>query len=180
MVCENCGNSHEGLYGSGRFCCKKCACSFSTKLKRREINEKISKKLTGRPSQFKGRKQSKEHIEKRSKSLECKRKIISEKIKIARKFRYESLHFDELSSVGQKKRRVKEEQKFSCNRCKLFDWLGQPITLEVEHKDGNKLNNSRENLEALCPNCHSLTPTWRKSKNAKKIVCESLALVVKS
>ena len=44
MVCENCGSEHNGSYGSGRFCCEKCARGFSTKEKREEINEKVSKK----------------------------------------------------------------------------------------------------------------------------------------
>ena len=39
--------------------------------------------------------------------------------------------------------------------------MGSPITLELDHKDGNNENNARENLEALCPNCHSTTETWR-------------------
>lgn len=47
MNCENCGNSHDGSYGSGRFCSAKCSRSFSTKSKRKEINEKVSKKLLG-------------------------------------------------------------------------------------------------------------------------------------
>jgi hypothetical protein len=44
-VCENCGNEHEGTYGSGRFCSTKCSRGFSTKAKRTEINEKVSSKL---------------------------------------------------------------------------------------------------------------------------------------
>lgn len=39
--------NHEGSYGSGRFCSTICARGFSTKFKRREINEKVSKTLTG-------------------------------------------------------------------------------------------------------------------------------------
>jgi hypothetical protein len=35
------------------------------------------------------------------------------------------------------------------------------IPLEVEHIDGNWQNNKEENLLLLCPNCHSLTPTYR-------------------
>lgn len=31
MICENCGQPHDGTYASGRFCCKSCAHSFSTK-----------------------------------------------------------------------------------------------------------------------------------------------------
>jgi hypothetical protein len=45
MNCENCGNKHDGTYGSGRFCSSKCARGFSTKTKRKEINQKVSKKL---------------------------------------------------------------------------------------------------------------------------------------
>jgi len=40
--CENCKQSHNGSYGSGRFCSTKCARGFSTKAKRKEINEKVS------------------------------------------------------------------------------------------------------------------------------------------
>lgn len=33
--------------------------------------------------------------------------------------------------------------------------------LEIDHIDGNSLNNDQHNLRTLCPNCHSLTPTWK-------------------
>ena len=46
MKCENCTNTHDGSYGSGRFCNQKCAKAFSTKTKRKEINKKVSKKLS--------------------------------------------------------------------------------------------------------------------------------------
>ena len=36
-------------------------------------------------------------------------------------------------------------------------WLGEPIVCELHHKDGNSANNRQENLEMLCPNCHSQT-----------------------
>jgi len=45
MKCENCKNGHNGNYGSGRFCSSKCARGFSTKVKRKEINEKISNSM---------------------------------------------------------------------------------------------------------------------------------------
>lgn len=44
-ICENCGIEHKGVYGSGRFCDIKCSKSFSTKLKRKEINKKVSETL---------------------------------------------------------------------------------------------------------------------------------------
>lgn len=53
-----------------------------------------------------------------------------------------------------------------CERCGLSEWLNQPIPLELHHKDGNHYNNDLENLEILCPNCHSLEPN-NSGKNAK-------------
>ena len=41
-TCENCSSLHNGEYASGRFCSSKCSKSFSTKNKRKEINEKLS------------------------------------------------------------------------------------------------------------------------------------------
>ncbi len=57
--------------------------------------------------------------------------------------------------------RILYEQENKCNHCGLDKWLGKNIILELEHKDGNNKNNNRNNLEMICPNCHSLTETWR-------------------
>lgn len=48
-----------------------------------------------------------------------------------------------------------------CENCGFETWLEQPITLEVHHKDGEHLNNELDNLQLLCPNCHSYTENWR-------------------
>jgi very-short-patch-repair endonuclease len=49
MKCEYCNEEHNGSYKTGRFCSEKCARGFSTKAKRKEINETVSKKLTKAP-----------------------------------------------------------------------------------------------------------------------------------
>ena len=54
-ICENCNKEHNGTYGSGRFCCSKCARSYSTKNKRQEINQKVSKALKGNEPWNKGK-----------------------------------------------------------------------------------------------------------------------------
>lgn len=48
-----------------------------------------------------------------------------------------------------------------CESCRQESWLGDPIPLELDHVDGDRLNNELENLRLLCPNCHALTPTYR-------------------
>ena len=46
MKCEKCGKEHNGLYASGRFCSQYCSRSFSTFNTRKEINKKVSIKLS--------------------------------------------------------------------------------------------------------------------------------------
>ena len=50
-----------------------------------------------------------------------------------------------------------------CSRCgwSEINPYTNKIPLEVEHIDGNYKNNRPENLTLLCPNCHSLTKTFR-------------------
>jgi 5-methylcytosine-specific restriction endonuclease McrA len=97
---------------------------------------------------------------KRRPQTDEEKKIRADKIRAFRLRKYLSTPFDQLG-MENRRRRVFEEQDYKCNRCSLNEWLGQPLVLELEHKDGNNKNNSRDNLEGLCPNCHSLTSTWR-------------------
>lgn len=49
----------------------------------------------------------------------------------------------------------------TCENCKLSSWCNSPIALELHHLDGDGSNNKEINVQMLCPNCHSLTPTFR-------------------
>lgn len=52
------------------------------------------------------------------------------------------------------------------NKCMECGWgevhsVTGKVPVELEHMDGNSDNNSLDNLKLLCPNCHSLTPTYK-------------------
>jgi ribosomal protein S27AE len=46
-----------------------------------------------------------------------------------------------------------------CERCGVSKWQGKPLSLELHHVNGDGYDNRLENLEILCPNCHSQTST---------------------
>lgn len=51
--------------------------------------------------------------------------------------------------------------EYICQKCGLPpEWQGEPMILELDHKNGNRRDNRPENLWFLCPNCHTQTPTY--------------------
>lgn len=59
---------------------------------------------------------------------------------------------------------------YRCEGCGLFEWLGKPISLHVDHVNGDSDENRPFNIRLLCPNCHSQTPTFcgRNKKNSRR------------
>lgn len=81
---------------------------------------------------------------------------------------------------GHLKRYFLEKYGDKCSRCGWSERHPQTnkVPLELDHIDGDSENNAENNLRLLCPNCHSLTPSfknlnkgngrgWRKRKYIK-------------
>ena len=75
-----------------------------------------------------------------------------------------------ISTHNLKTRLINEEiLENKCSRCGITEWEGEKLSLHLDHKNGKRYDNRKENLRLLCPNCHSLTPTYC-GKNRKKSV----------
>ena len=148
--CEKCNREFDAYskWGEKRFCSRKCSNSrvFSEE-------SKLKKSLALRGRKPTGVIKDKESWAKKIKETAYKK--------------YIATPFEELG-IENKRRRVFEEQNYCCNNCGISEWQGFKISLELEHKDGNNQNNDRDNLEGLCPNCHSITDTWRGRNKPSK------------
>lgn len=68
--------------------------------------------------------------------------------------------------------------RYECAVCKLNDsWQGKPLVLHLEHKNGVNTDNRLQNLEFLCPNCHSQTSTYAGRNNKGLSASDRRALV---
>jgi DNA-directed RNA polymerase subunit RPC12/RpoP len=67
------------------------------------------------------------------------------------------------STMQLKKRLVYENiLEYKCVKCgNEGEWMGETISLELDHINGDNNDNRIENLRIMCPNCHSQTPTFR-------------------
>lgn len=77
------------------------------------------------------------------------------------------------------KRLVDEGIKsYECEKCHTYEWMGEKLTLELHHIDGNHYNNTLENLQILCPNCHSQTPKFRSRVKRVKEEPKRITLLI--
>jgi Homeodomain-like domain/HNH endonuclease len=75
---------------------------------------------------------------------------------------------DNLFCIGDKRNRFHLKRRLlrdglkeaRCEGCGLTHWRGAVLSLELHHKNGDGRDNRLENLEFLCPNCHSQTDNW--------------------
>jgi 5-methylcytosine-specific restriction endonuclease McrA len=161
VKCKKCGLEFVPQKGLKSYCSLSCRNS-------RKMTEEIKKKISEGVMK---------HIDKNGKNIFLYTQETYNKISKTRKnnekIKLLNENFDDLSWERLRKR-ILIEQDYKCNKCGLSEWFGKTLSLEIDHIDGDHNNGNRNNLEALCPNCHSITPTWRgrNIKNQKLKVTE--------
>ena len=84
-----------------------------------------------------------------NKSMKCK------KVDPKRKSALEIINSTSFTNSAKRVRLIEDGIKENkCECCGLSEWMGKPIPLELHHKDFNHYNNSLDNLQILCANCH--------------------------
>jgi 5-methylcytosine-specific restriction endonuclease McrA len=135
-----------------RFCNNRCSASFNNRL--REPRQSFCKNDCGNRVKVSGRIFC---------SLKCQHRY--EYLDTIRKWKAGEISGgteDGYKTHKAIRRYILERSNYCCEQC---GWIGiNPVsgksTVVVDHADGNAGNNREENLRALCPNCHSLTPTF--------------------
>lgn len=78
-----------------------------------------------------------------------------------------------ISGAKGTSRHIRRYMMERCNeKCESCGWgerhpTDNKVPLELDHIDGCHANNSENNLRMLCPNCHSLTSTYKSRNNGK-------------
>jgi Zn finger protein HypA/HybF involved in hydrogenase expression len=160
-TCEKCKKEFTPSKGLKRFCSISCRSSRVITEKQKNLQRKkmktLMKKIKQDPQQF----------------LEYRRRSIP-KTPASKKLNMED--FDSYK-YDAKRKLIIESQDAKCGRCNISEWMGEPIPLEIDHINGNGEDHSRSNMIALCPNCHSVTPTWRgRAKHSCNRVSDAQAI----
>jgi len=162
--CLNCQVEFKSCISDSRkFCSKSCSATFNNK-KRCLINEEKIKK----------EKRKHRPLKNFGLCLNCNVDIIRENNRNSRYPKYCSLPCQAIFRMNERVSKgiasTKTLKLFlvknNGEKCMKCGWCEKnPITnkvpIELEHKDGNSENNNLDNLELLCPNCHSLTSTYK-------------------
>lgn len=146
-----------------KFCSASCSAKMTVKGRKHsnKTKSKISRSLGGNKTIFD------------RKCINCNKSIKSEKFcstTCQHEYKYKQKVKDWLENPEKykkpqffMKRYLIEKHGEACTRCgwNEINIYTDKIPLEMHHEDGNWKNNDPDNLHLICPNCHSLTETYR-------------------
>ena len=170
IVCENCKKEFSALISENRkYCSKSCSASFvNIGINRYLDKPSVNKILSNNCNNC--------NIPIGSKSKYCSQKCHRENeyvININKwKLGDSSGYSGKTKAISNWLRKyLLEKYNNSCVKCgwnELHPVDNKPL-VEINHIDGNAENNLEENLEVLCPNCHSMTYNFRaRNKNSAR------------
>lgn len=161
--CFNCNAEFDALIMDKRkFCSSSCAALF---------NNKLRPKKEKKPKVYRNHKRIRKY-KKIGTCLFCNNEIIRNNGKKYGKYcnfgcqqNYQLSLKVESGNLSSRSAKLYLIKKFGA-KCMDCGWdkknvITGNVPIELEHIDGNSGNNSLENLKLLCPNCHSLTPTYK-------------------
>lgn len=185
--CLECGN--ELKHGQKKFCSSSCAAKYNNRgrVHSEETKEKISKTLT------KGEYKTRESMVcpvcgkklKNRQSTYCSRECFQqhkyeEEIE---KWKKDPEKFSTENISSTVRRYLFAKYSCKCQKCgwgEVNETTGK-VPLEVHHLNGDCTDNREENLQLLCPNCHSLTPNnGSLNKQSKRYKLKKYKDLIKS
>lgn len=163
-ICKNCFKEFQVKRGTPKewYICPPCKDLFHGTQKR--IHERVFHKVTcnickKEENKLISKPELKRYIENYN-CDKCKSQINREaQLKISREASWDNAPWPE------RLRRLLDGQNNKCQICGIVDWNSKKIKFHMDHIDGNKNNNNKENLRLICPNCHSQTDTYCVAKN---------------
>ena len=75
--------------------------------------------------------------------------------------RYLTLHMGDRTAQKKIRKKVLESGAipYLCGMCGISEWRGKPLTLRLDHKNGDGRDQRLDNFRFICPNCDSQEPT---------------------
>ena len=163
IICGNCGNVFNGRIKEKRkYCSHSCAAT---------INDKIyPKRIKYINIETEDGKIKKEKIFSQNYCLNCGVKVRNKYCSTTCQNEYRQNEIIKKIENGDQTLNHRHYKKYLINKygfkCMECGWdkinsFSNKCTVEMEHIDGNSENQNLDNLKLLCPNCHSLTPTYK-------------------